>query len=224
MAGGAIARNAIMIEDRREERRRVMAEVTVLRGGHMVHCRILADGIDPVVTAGAVVGDTCVIKYPGGKTTGVMAHAAIFAGGDVRGRFAGGIGTVMTGCAVIHDTLVIKHCSRESAGHVANTTIFVGRQVCHTGPGQFVVLASGSQTTLDVTRITPGILYFGTIMIDVSISEVGSVMTDATILVGIGVRRRRRFTSGIDRFKTAIVTRNTIIRDTRVIEDRWSKH
>ena len=37
MAGSAIAGDAIMIEDRREKRRGVMAEVAVLGGRYMVH-------------------------------------------------------------------------------------------------------------------------------------------------------------------------------------------
>ena len=110
---------------------------------------------------------------------------------------AGGISTVVARGTVVYDTLVIKHCCRESTGYVTDTAVFVGRQVCYTGPGQFVVLASSCQTTLDVARITACILYFGTVMIDISISEVGGVMANTTILGGIGMRRTRCLASNI---------------------------
>lgn len=118
---------------------------------------------------------------------------------------------------------MIKNRSRESAGHVANATIFVSWQVCYTGPGQLIVLASGCQTTLDVARVTSCILYLGTIVIDIRISEVGGVMANTTILVGIGMRRTGCFASGIDRLKTSIMTRNTVTCDTGVIEGRGNE-
>ena len=106
MAGGAITGDAIVVEDRREKRRRVVAEVTILRGGHMVRRRIFTDGIDAVVTTGAVVRDTGVIKHAGGKAAGVMAYAAIFSGRDVRRGFTRGDSAVMTGRAIAGDALM----------------------------------------------------------------------------------------------------------------------
>ena len=76
MTTGAIAGDTVVIEDRRTKRCRVMAEMTILCGRHMVHRCILTDGIDPIVTAGAVVGHAGVIKHPAGKATGIMAMAA----------------------------------------------------------------------------------------------------------------------------------------------------
>ena len=110
---------------------------------------------------------------------------------------AGGISAIVARCAVIHDTLVIKDRCRESTGYVTDTAVFVGRQVCYTGPGQFVVLASSCQTTLDVARITSCVLHLGTVMIDKSISEVGCVMANTTILGGIGVWRTGCLASNI---------------------------
>lgn len=106
---------------------------------------------------------------------------------------------------------------------MTDTAVFVGWQVCYTGPGQFVVLSSSGQTTLDVARITPCILHLGTVMIDKSISKVGSVMANTTILVGHRMWRTGCLTSGIDSFETAIMTGNAIVRNTRVIKDSWNK-
>jgi len=58
MTTGAIAGDAIMIEDRGTKRCCVMAEMTILCRRHMVYRRILTGGIDPIVTAGTVVGHT----------------------------------------------------------------------------------------------------------------------------------------------------------------------
>ena len=106
MAGGAIAADAIVIEDRREKRRRVVAEVTILRGGHMVRRRIFTDGIDAIVTTGAVVRDTAVIKRPTSKLAGVVAHATILGGGNVRRWLTDSRRTVVAGCAIAGDVLV----------------------------------------------------------------------------------------------------------------------
>lgn len=136
---------------------------------------------------------------------------------------AGSISTVVARGTVVHDTLVIKDRCRESTGYVTDTAVFVGRQVCYTGPGQFVVLASSCQTTLDVARITPCVLHLGTVMIDKSISEVGGVMANTTILGGIGMWRTGCLTSGIDCFETAVMTGNAVVRNTSVIKDRRNK-
>ena len=103
--------------------------MTVLRSGDMVHCRILANSIDAIVTAGAVVGDAGVIKHPGGKSTGVMAHAAIFRRWDVRGGFARGDRTVMAGCAIADDVLVIEDRGTKRRGGMAKVAILRGRQM-----------------------------------------------------------------------------------------------
>ena len=58
--------------------------MAVLGGGHMVHRRILAGGVDAVVATLASYGHALMIKHPGGKTAGVMTHAAILGGGNVR--------------------------------------------------------------------------------------------------------------------------------------------
>lgn len=60
-------------------------------------------------------------------------------------------------------------------------------------------------------------------MIDKSISEVGGVMANTTILVGHGMWRTGCLSSGIDRFETAVMTGNAIVRNTRVIKDRRNK-
>ena len=59
--------------------------MTILGGGHVIRRRILAGGVHAVVTAFAGIGHALMIKHPGGKTVGVVAHAAILGGGDMGG-------------------------------------------------------------------------------------------------------------------------------------------
>jgi hypothetical protein len=106
VAGGAIAADAIVIEDRREKRRRIMAEVTILGGRYMVHRRILTDGVDAIMTTGAIVRNTGVIEHPGGKGAGVMAYATILGGGNMRCWLTDSRRTVVAGCAIASDVLV----------------------------------------------------------------------------------------------------------------------
>ena len=126
MAGGAIAADAIVIEDRREKRRRVVAEVTILRGGHMVRRRLFTDGVDAIVTTGAVVRDTGMIKHAGGKAAGVMTYAAIFRSWDVRRGFTCGDSAVMAGCAIACDTLVSENRGKKRRGGMTKVAILRG--------------------------------------------------------------------------------------------------
>ena len=127
MAGGAIARNAIMIEDRREKCRRVMAVVAILRGRYMVRRQILADGIDPVVTPGAVVGDAGVIKHASRKPAGVMAYPTILAGGDVRDGFTRGDRAVVAGGTIAGDALVGEDRGTKCRGGMTKVAILRSR-------------------------------------------------------------------------------------------------
>lgn len=87
-------------------------------------CRI------PIVTGGAVVHDTLVIKPSTGKGRRVVAHRTILVGLYVRGMFAGRIGTVVARGAVVGNTGVIEHGGGKGAARcVADTTILGGRHV-----------------------------------------------------------------------------------------------
>ena len=86
-----------------------MAEVTVLAGGHMIGCRILADGVLTVVTPFAGDGHALVVKHTGGKTIGVMAHTAILGRGNVRSRFSNSRRAIVAGGTIAGDTGVIEN-------------------------------------------------------------------------------------------------------------------
>ena len=75
MTGRAIARDARMIEDGRKKSRRIMAEVTILGGGHMVYRRIFTGGVYTIVAAFAANSNTFVIERPGGEVSGVSIGA-----------------------------------------------------------------------------------------------------------------------------------------------------
>ena len=127
MAGGAVTRDAIMIEDRREERRGVMAEVAVLRGRDMVHRRTLTDGVNPIVTTFAIVRHAGVIKHPSGKAAGVMAYPAILGGGDVRRGFTCGVGTVVARSTITGDALVREDRGTKRRGGMTQVAILRSR-------------------------------------------------------------------------------------------------
>lgn len=188
MAGRAIIHDTLMVKRGRQETGGQVTLTAIRIGGYMGEG--FARGRRAVMTGRAVIDDTGVVKASTGKSSGVMTVGTIpgitaqIQYGNVIRCQAGGIGAIVARCAVIHDALVIKDRGRESTGHVADTTVFVGRQVRYTGPGQFVILASGRQATVDVTRIAACVLYLGTIMIDIRISEVAGVMANTTILVG----------------------------------------
>ncbi len=87
-----------------------MAEVTILRCGQMVCCRILTRRKLPVMTSFTTIGDTGMVKHPAGKIAGDMAHGTVFRRWNMIRRFANRGRAVMTGGAVIHDASVIKYC------------------------------------------------------------------------------------------------------------------
>ena len=74
-----------------------MAEVAILRRGQVIHCRILSDGINTIVTTIAATGHTSMIKYASGKTSGDMTHGAIISGGNMIHRLTSRVRAVMTG-------------------------------------------------------------------------------------------------------------------------------
>jgi hypothetical protein len=75
----------------------------------MVGGRILTDRKLPVMTAVTTTGHPGVIKHPGGKTAGDMAHRAILGSGNMVDRLANGGRAIMTGRTIVHDTRVIEH-------------------------------------------------------------------------------------------------------------------
>ena len=75
----------------------------------MAHRRTLADGVEAVVTTCTAYGYTGVIEHASCELSGVMTHAAILGGGDVRGMLAGGECTIMTRSTVARDAIVSEY-------------------------------------------------------------------------------------------------------------------
>ena len=88
MAGGAIAGDAVVSEDRRFKRVSIMAKMAILFRGDMVCRRIFAGGKYAVVTSVTTRCHALVIEHAGGKTGGNMAHGTVFRGGNMICRLA----------------------------------------------------------------------------------------------------------------------------------------
>ena len=78
------------------------------------------------MAAFAVVRDTGVIEYAGSKAAGVMAHAAILGGGDVRRGFTRGVGTVVATRAIAGDALVCEDRGTKRRGVMTKVAILRG--------------------------------------------------------------------------------------------------
>ena len=124
-----------------------MAEVTILGGGHVIRRRILAGGVHTVVTAFAGIGHALMIKHPGGKSVGVMAHAAILGRGNMSGRLAGSKRAVVARGAIAGDAVVSEDRRFKRVSIMAKVAIL--------GSGQMVrcrIFAGGKYTV--VTSVT----------------------------------------------------------------------
>ena len=83
------------------------------------------------MTSRTAIDYASVVVFGTSKSCCVMAHRAIFGGGDMAVALDGCYcaRTVVTGGAVIHDTGMIEHRVRKSAGNVTDTAILGGRDV-----------------------------------------------------------------------------------------------
>ena len=127
MAGGTTTGNVHVIENRGIERRGVVTIVTILRGGHMVKCRIFPGCIHTVVATLAIRGYTLVIINTTGKGIDVMTDAAILCGGYMCCRFTGGIDTVVAACTITRDTKVTEDRWTKRSSSMANVTVLGSR-------------------------------------------------------------------------------------------------
>ena len=83
------------------------------------------------MTGSAVIHDACMIKDPGYKARGYVAHMTVIAGWNmVRGRcFARGRGAIVARRTVINDALVIETGTGKGLGVMAHGAILSCRQM-----------------------------------------------------------------------------------------------
>ncbi len=95
----------------------------------MVDCRVLTNGIETVVTTGAVICDAGVIKHAGGKSVGVMANTAILRSGDMRCWFTGSGRAIVAGGAIPGNVLMNEDRGTKRRGGVTKVAILRGGQM-----------------------------------------------------------------------------------------------
>ena len=158
------------------------------------------------------------IKPGIGKDRRNMAHRTILGGWNVRrvglGIFAGRRNTIVARGTVINDTRMIKHRGAKRAGYVTDTAILVRYNVA-------CIFSNRTTRTTVMTGVTPFTYNFGTAMINKSVSEISGIMARPAILGCVAMKCCIRCPSGSSRnmICIAIMTRGTIIVDTRVIEN-----
>ena len=109
---------------------------------------------------------------------------------------------------------MIKHRGGKRAGHVTDAAILVGYNVAG-------MLTNRTTRTAVMAGVTSFTHNFGAAMINKSVCEISGVMAHTAILGCTAMKCRIRCPSGPSRniIHIAIMTRGTIITDTRVIEN-----
>ena len=92
----------------------------------MVHRRILTGGICAIVATFAVGSYAGMIKHPGGKTIGVMAHTAILGRGNVIYRLTNGCRAIVAGGTITGDIHVVENRRTKCRGRMAKVAILTG--------------------------------------------------------------------------------------------------
>ena len=124
MALSAVLENTGMLEERRGELSRVVADGTVLRRRQVGNEFPNAD--DVVVAYGAITIDTEVIEDTTGECAGCVASSAIFRGRHMVFRHAERIGPVVAGIAAYcghHVGRVVDKCTDKALRVMANATV-----------------------------------------------------------------------------------------------------
>ncbi len=218
MAGATVIHDASMIKGGRDKACGLVAVTAITVGWHMVRWWHFSSGGCTIVARGTVIYDALVIKPGISKGRSNMAHRAILAGRNVRrvglGIFAGRGNTIVARGTVINDAGMIKHRGSKRTWYVTDTAILVGYNVA-------CIFTNGTTRTTVMTGVTPFTDYFRTGMINKSFSEISSVMAHPAILACASMQCRIRCSSGSSRnmIHIAIMTRGTIIADTRMIEN-----
>ena len=109
---------------------------------------------------------------------------------------------------------MIKHCGGKRAGHVTDAAILVGYNVAG-------MLTNRTTRTAVMAGVTSFAHNFGAAMIHKSACEISGIMARPAILGSAAMKCRIRCPPGSSRnmIHIAIMTRGTIITDTRVIEN-----
>ncbi len=120
VARSAIAGNTVVTENRRLERARVVAQVTILLRRQVKQRAVLAGGENVVVTPPATPGDALVRESRRQETAADrVAYAAVVRGGNMDRRLAGRRAAVMAGVAVIDDARMVEEPADEGGGDMA---------------------------------------------------------------------------------------------------------
>jgi hypothetical protein len=222
MAGATVIHDASMIKGRRDKACGLVAVTAITVGWHMVRWWHFSSGGCTIVARGTVINDALVIKPGIDKGRRNMAHRAILGGRNVSrvgpGIFAGRGSTIVARGTIINYAGMIKHRGGKRTGYVTDTAILVGYNVA-------CILTNRTTRTAVMTGVTPFTHYFRTGMINKSFSEISGVMAHPAILACASMQCRIRCSSGSSRnmIHIAIMTRGTIIADTRVIENWWDE-
>ncbi len=221
MAGATVIHDASMIKGGRDKACGLVAVTAITVGWHMVRWWHFPSGGCSIVACGTVINDALVIKPGIDKGRRNMAHRAILGGRNVSrvgpGTFAGRRNTIVARGTIINDACMIKHRGGKRTGYVTDTAILVGYNVA----GMLTNRTTRTTRTTVMTGITPFTHYFRTAMINKSTSEISGVMAHPAILACASMQCRIRCASGSSRnmIHIAIMTRGTIIADTRMIEN-----
>lgn len=131
VAGGAVAGDAGMAEDRRLEGGDGMAEIAVLTRRQMIGRGILAGGERAVMATAAAAGDALMMKRRWREfVADDMAYTAIAHGRNMVRLLAGGDDAIVAGHADIDDAMMIEDRSGERIGpQMAGGAVFHGRQM-----------------------------------------------------------------------------------------------
>ena len=130
MARCAVIEDAGVLEQRRGECSRVMAEGTVL--GRRQVSDEFPDADDVVVARDTVADNAGVIEESAGERTGCVARDAIFGRWHMVRRLAGTIGPVVAGIAAHHGhhvRRVVDKCTDKTHRVMARTTVRSGHRV-----------------------------------------------------------------------------------------------
>lgn len=77
------------------------------------------------MAGGTVIDDASMIEHGANKRTGIVAHAAIVASGNVRTRLADGRGAIVAGSTIVTDARVVEYRRQKRRGGVAKVTTLV---------------------------------------------------------------------------------------------------
>ena len=173
----------------------------------MIRRRILAGGVHTVVTAFAGIGHALMIKHPGGKSVGVMAHAAILGRGNMSGRLAGSKRAVVARGAIAGDAVVSEDRRFKRRGVVAKVAILVrGDMVCRR-------IFAGGKYTVMTTFARRG----NTLEIEYARGKAAGAVAHPAVFGGGNVIYR------LTRGKRAVMAAGAIAGDADVSENRWAK-